>query len=196
MENGRFKQLEERVRQLELEVESLKKQGVKSQFSIGTKSVSEAKRPIENKQIELKKKPVPAKESEPVDWEHLIGRVWLPRIFIFVLLLGLVWGFKVAVDYGILTEPIRVVLGFSVAVSLYVLGEKQLKNGRLSLGKSLLIGAIGLLILTTFAMNVLYGMVPTVVAFSLNVIWVGVGLFLAQRYQSRRTFRLKLLLSI
>jgi len=186
LEKERFEQLEERVRQLEREVELLKQQqGMKYRFSMSSKSVSDPKIPKENRQIETNEKPVPVKESDPVDWEHLIGRVWLPRIFIFVLLMGLVWGFKVAVDYGILTEPIRVVLGFSVAVGLYFLGEGQLKNGRLSLGKSLLVGTIGMLILTTFAMNVLYGMVPTIVAFSLNIIWVAFGLFLAYRHQSQ-----------
>lgn len=131
------------------------------------------------------KREEPKESKEPVDWEHLIGRVWLPRIFIFVLLLGLIWGFKVAVDYGVLTEPVRVVLGFGAAIGLYFLGERQIKDARESLGKSLLIGAVGLLILTTFAMNVLYDMLPTAAAFALNVLWIGIGIYLSNRHRSQ-----------
>ncbi|USK35254.1 hypothetical protein LIT25_08130 [Bacillus sp. F19] len=29
-----------------------------------------------------------------VDWERVIGQVWLPRVFILVLLLGVLWAFK------------------------------------------------------------------------------------------------------
>ncbi|MBZ5752058.1 DUF2339 domain-containing protein [Metabacillus rhizolycopersici] len=192
MEKEHYEQLEKRVQQLEKEVQLLKQRlGSKSEILLESKTVSEPKLPYENRKKEtlheetIPMSPSPVKEKEPVDWENLIGRVWLPRIFVFVLLLGLIWGFKVAVDYGVLTEPIRVALGFGVAFGLYFLGEKQIKGARQSLGKSLLVGAIGILILTTFAMNVLYGMAPTIVAFGLNMIWVGIGLFLANRHHSQ-----------
>ena len=45
-------------------------------------------------------------EKKPFDWDLFI-RAWLPRIFIFVLLLGVVFGFVAAVKAGYLTEPIR-----------------------------------------------------------------------------------------
>jgi uncharacterized membrane protein len=127
---------------------------------------------------------VQRKESGPIDWEDVIGRVWLPRIFIFVLLLGLVWGFTIAAAMGILTEPVRILMGFAGSGLLVWLGEKQIKKQRENLGKVLLSGAISLLILTTFAMHVLYDMVPGVAAFILNVGWIAVGMQLAKRHKS------------
>ncbi len=185
LDKERFEQLEERVKQLEQEVKLLKQQGEMEKHIIPSKMVDRPKVSAEQRKTEANEKKVHVEKKASVDWEHLIGRVWLPRIFIFVLLMGLIWGFKVAVDYGVLTEPVRVALGFGVAIGLYFLGERQLKQARQSLGKSLLTGAIGILILTTFAMNVLYSMVPTMIAFSLNIIWVVLGLFLAHRHRSQ-----------
>src|SRR5699024_3515756 len=90
--------------------------------------------------------------KEQTDWETLIGKIWLPRIFIFVLLLGVVWGFRIAVDAGWLNETARVIIGFIVAGLFYYVGEKQIKKDRIALGKVLLVGFISTLLVTTFAM--------------------------------------------
>ncbi|PDZ93746.1 hypothetical protein CON36_37555, partial [Bacillus cereus] len=103
--------LERRVEELEKEVVFLKKR------VFGTEAIKEEpaipqttnnKPSMEQKPtgvnvpldsvIASTKKPVPKKEE--VDWEKLLGQVWLPRVFIFVLILGILWGFKAAVDSG------------------------------------------------------------------------------------------------
>lgn len=212
LENEDYERLERRIQSLEQEVELLKQQLSTSTISGNEANQVESSKkttnapsfeksiqgategnlaeetpqaPIHPSQKALPKSGAVGQVKEPIDWENVIGRVWLPRIFIFVLLMGLIWGFKVAVDYGILTEPIRVVLGFGAALGLYVLGERQMKESRQALGKALLIGSVGLLIFTTFAMNVLYGMIPTLLAFVLNVTWVGLGIYLAHRHHSQ-----------
>jgi hypothetical protein len=114
----------------------------------------------------------------------VLGKVWLPRIFIFVLLLGLVWGFRIAVDAGWLNEISRVVIGFITAGAFYYLGNRQLEKNRTALGKVLLVGFVATLLVTTFAMNVLYSLVPSVVAFILNIIWVAIGIYLSHRHRS------------
>ncbi|MGI6577527.1 MAG: DUF2339 domain-containing protein [Eubacteriales bacterium] len=53
-----------------------------------------------------------------------------------------------------------------------------------ALGTVLLSGAVSVAILTTFAMHVLYGFVPPFIAFILNLIWIGLGLFLSDRHRS------------
>jgi uncharacterized membrane protein len=201
MDQTRIEQLEQRVAVLEKEVNILKAQTASIlQEGRELQKVPQVQEQTENmasvkkeRLIQFKKReeqeegaslPERPKKSEPIDWEHVIGRVWLPRVFIFVLLLGLVWGFTIAAAMGILTEPVRILMGFAGSGLLVWLGEKQIKKQRESLGKVLLSGAISLLILTTFAMHVLYNMVPGVVAFILNVGWIVVGLQLAKRHKS------------
>jgi len=121
---------------------------------------------------------------EPVDWEHLLGRVWLPRVFIIVLLLGVLWGFKAAVSAGYLTEPVRCVLGVLVAGGLIYFGERQIREKREALGQVLLGGAVSVLVLTTFAAHVLYGLIGTAPAFAFNVLSVAGGIYLAYRHRS------------
>ncbi|RAK17144.1 putative membrane protein DUF2339 [Anoxybacillus vitaminiphilus] len=201
MDPKRMEQLEQRIAVLEKEMNVLKAQ-VESVLQ-GGQEAQKVPRTQERKEIIASEKKgkaiqfktregqekavspsVQQKESGSIDWEHVIGRVWLPRIFIFVLLLGLVWGFTIAAAMGILTEPVRILMGFAGSGLLVWLGEKQIKKQRESLGKVLLSGAISLLILTTFAMHVLYDMVPGVAAFILNVGWIVLGLQLAKRHKS------------
>lgn len=201
----RIEQLEQRVAVLEQEVATLKtglaaKQGNRpakmeaSQSTVPSATGTPDKRvektaprpqnaetPVQNAEIPVQKTPVQAK-PEPVDWEYRLGRVWLPRIFIFVLLLGLIFAFTIVAIAG--TELIRILLGFGVAAVLYFFGERQIKKQMEALGTVLLSGAVSVAILTTFAMHVLYGFVPPFIAFILNLIWIGLGLFLSDRHRS------------
>jgi uncharacterized membrane protein len=137
----------------------------------------------DKKNISISKETV--MEREPIDWEKQIGQVWLPRIFIFVLLLGVIWAFKAASDYGYLNEPVKIILGYLVAVILVYIGKLQIGKGRNALGQVILGGGIVLLLIVTFAMHVLYNMVPMLVALILNIIWIGIGLFLSHSLKSQ-----------
>ncbi|MBM7661892.1 putative membrane protein [Bacillus mesophilus] len=123
-------------------------------------------------------------KKEQVDWEKQIGQIWLPRIFIFVLLLGIVWGFKAASDYGLLNDLVKVAIGFLSAILLFVLGRQQIKKKREGLGQVLLGGSIVLLLIVTFAAHVLYGLIPSIPALMLNIIWVSIGISVAHYYES------------
>jgi uncharacterized membrane protein len=119
-----------------------------------------------------------------IDLEKQIGQVWLPRIFIFVLLLGVIWAFKAATNNGIITEPVRILLGYLFSLVLYLFGERQVKHERKALGLVLLGGTVTLLVLTTFAAHYLYNFLPPAIAFLLNIVWVGLGLFLSYKHRS------------
>lgn len=127
--------------------------------------------------------PVP---KPPKDWEHLIARVWLPRVFIVVLILGIVWGFIAVVKAGYLSEPIRCILGVLVAAILYWLGEREVSKERPALGKVLLGGSIAILILSIVASYLLYDLLPFIFAFLLYIgaLVFGVYIALSQRSQS------------
>jgi len=106
-------------------------------------------------------------------------QIWLPRIFIGIMLLGVVWLFKAGVDAGILTPPFRLLFGLVLAGGLYWIGNRQIKAKRASLGLVLLGGSVAALVLTTFAAHYLYEYLPATVAFLLNVLWIIAGIFIS-----------------
>lgn len=134
-----------------------------------------------------KVKPFPkAKAPDPrIDWEHLIARVWLPRVFVLVLLLGILWGFKAAVSAGFVTEPARCILGLGAAALLFWYGEIQFRHKRLALGQVLQGGSIAILMLTLFAAHMLYELIPAPHSFVLYILSIGAGVFTAIRHRSQ-----------
>ncbi|MDK8182201.1 DUF2339 domain-containing protein [Paenibacillus sp. UMB4589-SE434] len=186
----RIERLESKVRHLEQELELLR----------GAVPDMQSKQPdhVENvgllltmsdsktagQTTSLPHKPI-EKPKRDTDWEHLLARVWLPRIFIVVLLLGVLWGFMAAVSAGIITEPIRCALGIVAAVAMYILGLGQMRSGRVGLGQVLLGGANVILVLSLFAAHMLYGLIPSTAAFLLYVLSIGIGVWTATRYRSQ-----------
>lgn len=134
--------------------------------------------------INRKAIPEPFK-TEPRDWEKILLQTWLPRIFIFVFIVGVVWGFKAASDYGWLNDWVKISLGYLTSAALLFIGYKQMNHKREVLGQVLLGGGISVLILATFAMHSLYGMIGPISAFILQVIWIIVGVWLTTRFSSQ-----------
>lgn len=119
------------------------------------------------------------------DWEHLIARVWLPRIFIVVLLVGIVWGFTAAVNAGIITEPVRCLLGAAASVFMYWQGRRHMRLNRPALGQVLLGGAVAVLLLSLAAAHLLYGLLPATAAMAGYALAIGLGLWTAIQYRSQ-----------
>ncbi|MGW5981526.1 DUF2339 domain-containing protein [Bacillus mycoides] len=111
-------------------------------------------------------------------------QTWLPRIFVGIMLLGVIWLFKAGVDAGLLTPAIRVVFGIVLSAGLYYVGDIQIKRERQALGLVLAGGGITGIVLTTFAAHYLYEFIPASIAFICNIIWVVLGIYLAKRYRS------------
>ncbi|MDR6879120.1 DUF2339 domain-containing protein [Bacillus sp. 3255] len=147
--------------------------------------------PSPDRQLPAQKEPAP--QAPPTDWEHLIARVWLPRIFILVFLLGVLWGFTAAVNAGIITEPIRCWLGAAAAFLMYWQGEVQIRRNRAALGQVLLGGASGVLILTLFAAHMLFELIPASIAFLLYVISLAISVYTAIRHRSQALMIITLL---
>ncbi|WP_198510347.1 DUF2339 domain-containing protein [Bacillus solitudinis] len=169
MDERKYEQLERRILYLEEEVKQLK-EGTLQQKPI---NVVKVKDPLSQ--------PKPIKQ---IDWEKRLGQVWLPRIFLFVFLIGLIWGFKAASDMGLLNELARMCLGYITAVIALLIGYTQMQRQRLGLGQVVLAGAIIILILSTFA-GTLYGYIPSVLALFLNLVWSLLGIMLAKRFSSQ-----------
>ena len=112
-------------------------------------------------------------KAEPIEWDVLIFQKILPRLFILVFIIGNLWGFKAASDFGILTDTVKVVLGYAVSGLFILFGIIQIRRSRTLLGQVLLGGAIPILMLSTFAMHQLYGLTGPTISFILNVLWIG-----------------------
>ncbi|WP_459502438.1 DUF2339 domain-containing protein [Bacillus sp. C1] len=135
------------------------------------------------KEPEVKQVDISAFKPEPFDIIKFC-QTWLPRIFVAIMLLGVIWLFKAGVDAGLLTPVIRIVFGVILSVGLYYIGDMQIKQERQALGLVLAGGSITSIVLTTFAAHYLYHFFPASIAFILNIIWIILGIYLAKRYQS------------
>lgn len=125
----------------------------------------------------------PQQPKEAFDFERALGR-WLPRLFMFILLLGVLWGLKVGMDNGYITNPVRIALGYGGTVLLYFVGMNYVKHKNKWFGLTLLGGLIALGILTTFAAHHLYGYLSFTMAFIVGVAYIVLGLVLSERTKS------------
>ncbi|MED3851786.1 DUF2339 domain-containing protein [Priestia megaterium] len=186
MEKERIEELERKISSLEEDVARLKSLVYKTN-SPRSKTVHAP--PKQREETTKRPAQTAAKSSqaieEPVDWEKVLFQTWLPRIFIFVFIIGVLWGFKAASDYGLMNEKAKVVLGFVVSIGFAVTGRFQIKKGRLVLGRVLVGGAIPILMLTTFAMHSLYHLAGPTLAFILNASWIILGIIATVFYRSQ-----------
>ncbi len=185
-EEQRIKGLEERVSKLEQQFEKMQKNNAYDR-QIEVKPIpgdTWKAQPAESSRMAGEDIPPWEPPKEPVDWERIIGQIWLPRIFIFVLLLGFIWGFKAASEVGIINEGVRCAIGFVAGIALIFFGEFQIKKDRKALGQVLLGGSVTVLVVSTFASHVLYGFIGLGFAFCMNLIWIGLGIIYAIRHRS------------
>ncbi|PEE40755.1 DUF2339 domain-containing protein [Bacillus pseudomycoides] len=179
------REIEEKVQQeRELnERESIEK---KAEVSIPAPNVRQEEIVVSQESVEeseVKQVDISAFKPEPFDIIKFC-QTWLPRIFVAIMLLGVIWLFKAGVDAGLLTPAIRIIFGVVLSVGLYYVGDLQIKQERQALGLVLAGGSITGIVLTTFAAHYLYDFFPASIAFILNIIWIILGIYLAKRYQS------------
>src|SRR3712207_5452239 len=96
------------------------------------------------------------------------GEWWLNKVGIGLLLFGIAFLFKFAVDQNWITPPVRVGIGLAVGVGLLVVGLRVYEDRR-PFSQVLLGGGIGTLYITGYAADVLYALVPYAVAFAFMV---------------------------
>ncbi|QTC41214.1 DUF2339 domain-containing protein [Bacillus sp. V3] len=124
----------------------------------------------------------PGKPSKPA-FDFSVER-WLPKVFLFVLLIGSVWGFMAASQNGWLSPGFRVLTGAVVSIAMFILGERYIKDQR-RLGITLLSGSIVLSIITLFSANILYGYIPGIVTNLLLLLLILTGLWVSHRHASQ-----------
>ena len=93
------------------------------------------------------------------------GEYWLSRIGIGLVLFGVVFLFKYAVDQGWLVPGLRVMLGMALGITLYVLSF-QLRSARRTFRGLMAGGGIATFYITGFAATELFDLVPYAVGFT------------------------------
>ncbi|WP_240376752.1 DUF2339 domain-containing protein [Bacillus piscicola] len=117
--------------------------------------------------------------------EKHFGKTWLPRIFLFVLLLGVVWAFAAAYDSGLITEPVVLTIGYVVSGGLAAAGMWQYRRKHTGLAQVILAAAVIIPTLTTFAGHALYHLIPLSIAFSTNLVIALATIILTAKYRSQ-----------
>lgn len=137
-------------------------------------AVSPGKRPTEPPRPPKSSKPKPPRDVE----DDLIG-TWLPRLGVVALVLGAGFGYKLAVDRGMIGPLARVALGMAAGVGLLFIGEWTRRRNWHRYAQAVTAGGLGLLTLVVWAAHHRYELLGAPEAFALFAGIAVTGGFLA-----------------
>ncbi|MDX8342767.1 DUF2339 domain-containing protein [Rossellomorea sp. YZS02] len=182
MEKEEFERLEKKISFLEKELYIVKRQLIQAKRENESSVIQKAEVYTEppEKQV-LANETEHSIEKEPFDFS--VER-WLPKVFLFVLLIGSIWGFMAASQNGWVTPGLRVLSGALISIVMYLLGEKYSRDQR-KLSITLLSGSIVLAIITLFSANILYGYIGGVTTNLFLIVIISVGLWASHKHGSQ-----------
>lgn len=200
------RELERRVESLEEEVRSLREelsQFKKSAYPIAydekaSKSLlfkmkqekttkreqykEELQQPTLENEGQLTKQVVMAQEQPKPQRSLEETIVWaLPKVFMVILVLGVLWGLKLISDYGYLSNSVKIMLAYLLSILLIALPyalEKKKKSTQAVI-ISLYGGAFIIGILTTAAGTILYGVIGLNLALFIAILYIAYGIFIS-----------------
>lgn len=184
----RIATLEQEMMDLRQELEGLKRQQAVEKTSTlnARKSIIEqstpklAQSPKPNSSLEQKPKTMPAPEKKMEPQRTLEERfMWaLPKVFMVILVMGVLWGLKLVSDYGYLSNEVKIILAYALSLALaataYVLEHKKIGSSAITI--SLYGGAFIVGILTTAASAILYEIIGLTMALVIAVVYIGYGM--------------------
>ncbi|MGM9944943.1 MAG: DUF2339 domain-containing protein [Lysinibacillus sp.] len=188
----RVELLEEEVRCLRQELSQLKGEtypkqndltNIKSSVSHVKKTLFDKPTPQQKMHPQLASQPVVEEkelEARPKQQRSLEETItWiLPKVFMVILVLGVLWGLKLISDYGYLSDSVKIVLAYALSIGLivvpYILEKKQKSSQAIII--SLYGGAFIIGILTTAAGAILYDVLHLNVALIIAVLYVAYGI--------------------
>ncbi|HWK21481.1 MAG TPA: DUF2339 domain-containing protein [Ureibacillus sp.] len=128
-----------------------------------------------NHQNSLMTSSQPKKESS---FEEII--LWLlPKVFMLILVLGVLWGLKVMSDFGLLSNGLKIVLAYVLSIALIVIGRiMEIKKPKSTEVFTIVLygGAFIIGILTTAAGAILYEVLGLYLALFITVCFIAYGL--------------------
>ncbi|KAA0566868.1 DUF2339 domain-containing protein [Bacillus sp. CH30_1T] len=180
MEKEEFERLERKVSTLEKELYLVKRQLIQAKSESDAPVIQKAEVYAEPENQFSAEENEPFIEKEPFDFS--VER-WLPKVFLFVLLIGSIWGFMAASQNGWVTPGLRVLTGAVISIVMYFLGERYSRDQR-KLSITLLSGSIVLAIITLFSANILYGYIGGLITNLLLIVIISVGLWTSHKHGS------------
>ncbi|MGE8034355.1 DUF2339 domain-containing protein [Lysinibacillus sp. NPDC093692] len=191
-------EMEQRVAKLEQEMMDLRQEleGLKRQQPVEKSSALSARQSMAdqfepkpaqilkpNSSLEPKPKIMTNPEEKVQPQRTLEERImWaLPKLFMVILVMGVLWGLKLVSDYGYLANEVKIILAYvlslALAVIAYVLERK--KTGSSAITISLYGGAFIVGILTTAASAILYEIIGLTMALVIAVVYIGYGIVIS-----------------
>ncbi|MEG0384226.1 MAG: DUF2339 domain-containing protein [Solibacillus sp.] len=178
----RIDTLERELHTLRTEVQHLKEHVKFEQIVPIKKEVAKTivlpEQPVQKETSIAQEKSVPEKEKRSL--EEMFTRA-LPRIFMVILVLGVLWGLKLVSDYGFLSDSIKIIGGFVLSIGLGICAfmmEKGQKGSRV-VSLSLYGGAFIVGILVTAAGAILYDVLHLSVALMIALVYIVYGVLIS-----------------
>ncbi|WP_107838195.1 DUF2339 domain-containing protein [Metasolibacillus meyeri] len=194
----RIERLEQEVTQLQAEVARLKHNDGKAHVAINAeenpfKSMMNTKvkaviKPLtEEASIETSEPPIATKPpvEKPIietreprkSFEERITAI-LPKLFMLILVLGILWGLKLASDFGFLSDIVKVLMAYvvSIAIGLYAWRLEKKKEAITAMVVSLYGGSFIIGILATAAGAILYEIFALMVALAIALLYIAYGI--------------------
>jgi len=172
--------MEQRIAKLEKEMEALRQEMdvLKHQQPLEKTTVQHVNRSIPVQPKKPIPKPIPTPKTKPQrSFEEQM--MWaLPKVFMVILVLGVLWGLKLVSDYGYLSNEVKIILAYSLSLALaaiaYVVEHKKLGSSAVTI--SLYGGAFIVGILTTAAGAILYEVIGLTLALIIAIVYIGYGI--------------------
>jgi uncharacterized membrane protein len=120
-----------------------------------------------------------AKQRSSEDLEGTIGKLWLNRVGIIAILVGVSYFLKYAFDSGWIGPGGRVAIGLLAGIGVVVWSERFRGKGSVTFSYSLKAIGIGILYLSLWAASQRYGLVPASVAFAAMIVVTACTIILA-----------------
>ena len=123
--------------------------------------------------------PARRRASATGDLEGTIGKLWLNRVGIAAILIGVAYFLKYAFDIGLIGAAARIIIGLIAGTAIVVWSELFRARGYATFSWSLKAVGIGTLYLSLWAAFQVYRLVPVGLAFGAMVVITGITAVLA-----------------
>ncbi|WP_042472144.1 DUF2339 domain-containing protein [Bacillus ndiopicus] len=120
-------------------------------------------------------KPIAPKPTK--SFEERITNI-LPKLFMLILVLGILWGLKLASEFGFLSDTVKVMLAYivSIVIGVYAWRLEKKKEALTAMIVSLYGGAFIIGILATAAGAILYEVFTLIVALVIAILYITYGI--------------------
>jgi uncharacterized membrane protein len=137
--------------------------------------------PIQHKPSPFSREYQQYRKNQQAKLENLIGTNIFNKIGILVLMVGVFIGAKYAIDKDLISPLVRIITGYTLAISLGIIGWR-LKSKYEDYSAVMLGGAIGTAYFITYIAYSLYGLVPQLAAFGIMLLTTGAAVWTSLQY--------------